>query len=227
VKTVPSLSPQRAGKARVISGVIHGLLQGRWRGGERLTETAVAQIFSVSRTPVREGLLELAAMGMVQLRRNCGAILQPFGPSQLSEIYAVRTLLEVEAARLAAGRISTSVVASLRRDFKRLQKEKRPDDGWTLDQCLHTTIARESGNMRLAEEINRYTLLIQTMREAAGRILSEIQSTSIKEHLEILACLGQGDASGASVAMKKHLQQAEQSALAAVQSLSAEAGHDA
>ena len=102
VKTNDSLSPQRAGKAHVVSGVIHGLLQGRWRGGERLTEEAVAQIFAVSRTPVREGLLELAAMGMVQLRRNCGAVLQPFGPKQLSEIYAVRTLLEVEAARLAS-----------------------------------------------------------------------------------------------------------------------------
>jgi DNA-binding GntR family transcriptional regulator len=86
--------PQLSGKAHVVSGVIHGLLQGRWRGGERLTEEAVAQMFSVSRTPVREGLLELASMGMVQLRRNCGAVLQPFGPQQLSEIYTVRTLLE-------------------------------------------------------------------------------------------------------------------------------------
>lgn len=34
--------PQPAGKAHVVSGVIHGLLQGRWRGGERLTEAAVA-----------------------------------------------------------------------------------------------------------------------------------------------------------------------------------------
>jgi hypothetical protein len=58
----PSLPSQLAGKAHVVSGVIHGLLQGRWRGGERLTEEAVAQMFSVSRTPVREGLLELASI---------------------------------------------------------------------------------------------------------------------------------------------------------------------
>lgn len=117
VKTIPTPLSQPAGKANVVSGVIHGLLQGRWRGGERLTEEAVAQTFAVSRTPVREGLLELAAMGMVQLRRNCGAVLQPFGPAQLSEIYAVRTLLEVEAARLAAVRIRASLVDALRLDF--------------------------------------------------------------------------------------------------------------
>jgi len=221
VKTIPTPFSQPAGKANVVSGVIHGLLQGRWRGGERLTEEAVAQTFAVSRTPVREGLLELAAMGMVQLRRNCGAVLQPFGPAQLSEIYAVRTLLEVEAARLAAVRIRASLVDALRLDFERLRKEKRPDEGWKLDQILHTTIAKQSGNMRLAGEIHRYTLLVQTMREAVGSVLFGIQSTSIKEHLEILKCLGQGDASGASEAMKRHLQQAERSALAAVKALSA------
>ena len=219
VKTNDSLSPQRAGKAHVVSGVIHGLLQGRWRGGERLTEEAVAQIFAVSRTPVREGLLELAAMGMVQLRRNCGAVLQPFGPKQLSEIYAVRTLLEVEAARLAAVHIPASLVDTLLLDFERLKKEKRPDEGWKFDQLLHTTIATQSGNVRLAAEINRYTLLVQTMREAVGEVLSGIQSKSIKEHLEILECLGQRDATGASEAMKRHLDQAERSALAAVYTL--------
>jgi DNA-binding GntR family transcriptional regulator len=212
-------TPQPAGKALIVSGVIHGLLKGRWKGGERLTEQAVAQIFSVSRTPVREALLELAAMGMVQLRRNCGAILQPFGPQQLSEIYAVRTLLETEAARLAAGRIPAVQMDSLRGSFESLRKADLPDEGWQLDQMLHHAIAAHSGNMRLAEEINRYTLLVQTMREAVGRVLAEIQSTSIEEHLEILHRIERGDAPGAGAAMRKHLLQAEQSALKAIRSL--------
>ena len=219
MKPPTSPLPQPAGKAHVVSGVIHGLLQGRWRGGERLTEEAVAQIFSVSRTPVREALLELAAMGMVQLRRNCGAVLQPFGPQQLSEIYAVRTLLEAEAARLAAGKLPPAQLESLRTAFESLQKGNLPDEGWKLDQLLHTTIAAHSGNLRLAEEINRYTLLVQTMREAAGKVLSGIQSTSIEEHLEILNRIGHADASGASAAMRKHLQQAERSALSASHAL--------
>lgn len=214
MKTIPSNPTSLAGKARVVSGVIHGLLQGRWRGGERLTEEAVAQLFSVSRTPVREGLLELSAMGMVQLRRNCGAVLQPFGPQQLSDIYAVRRLLEVEATRLAAGHIPAGVLEPLRLDFEKLQKTKRPDEGWKLDQQLHTMIARHSGNQRLAEEISRYTLLVQTMREAVGKVLSGVHSTSIAEHLQIVGRLEAGDAAGATEVMNRHLQQAEKSALA-------------
>jgi DNA-binding GntR family transcriptional regulator len=197
--------------------VIHGLLLGRWQGGERLTEATVAQLFEVSRTPVREALLELSAMGMVLLRRNCGAVLQPFGPEQLSEIYAVRRLLEVEAARLAAGRIPVDMLEPMRIAFENLQKETRPDEDWKLDQQLHTTIAKHSGNARLAEEINRYNVLVQTMREAVGRVLSGIHFTSIVEHLEIIKRLEAGDASGAGAAMHRHLQQAEQSALAMIQ----------
>lgn len=81
--------------------------------------------------------------------------------------------------------------------------------------------------MRLAAEIHRYTLLVQTMREAAAKVLAGIQSASIREHLEIIECLGKGDASGASEAMKSHLQQAERSALAAMESLCAGAVRDA
>jgi DNA-binding GntR family transcriptional regulator len=219
--TPPPLShfSRRAGKARVVAGVIHGLLHGRWQGGERLTEATVTQIFAVSRTPAREGLLELAGMGMVQLRRNCGAVLQPFGPAQLSEIYAVRMLLEAEAARLAAGRIPAGLLAELSGGFDTLRRENRPDEDWELDQQLHTTIALHSGNMRLAEEIGRYTLLVQTMREAAGHVLSGIQSASILEHLEILRTLKEGDTSGASEAMQKHLQQAERSAVSTMRSI--------
>ena len=168
---------------------------------------------------MREALLELATMGMVQLRRNCGAVLQPFGPQQLSEIYAVRTLLEAEAARLAAGRIPAAQLESLNGNFEALRKENRPDEGWKLDQLLHTTIATHSGNIRLAAEINRYTLLVQTMREAAGKVLSGLHSTSINEHLDILNRIALGDGPGAGAAMKKHLQQAEQSARAAIQAI--------
>ena len=93
--TSPTPSPSPAGKTAVIRGVIHGLLAGRLAGGERLTEQAAAEMFRVSRTPVREAMLELAAMGVAQLKRNCGAVILPFGIAELRDIYAVRSLLEV------------------------------------------------------------------------------------------------------------------------------------
>lgn len=204
------------GKAQVVRGVIRGLLRGRWNGGDRLTEVKAADLFQVSRTPVREALLELAAMGIVELRRNCGAVFLPFGPQELKDIYAVRSLLEVEAARRSVTRTEASLVVRLQHSFEALRKEGRADRHWRLDRELHSAIARSCGNPRLAGEIARYGDLVQTVREAVGGILSGIQSTSLAEHLQILRCFIAHDAEAAGEAMRLHLAQAAESATTAL-----------
>ncbi len=220
IKLPPSSSGSTAGKARVVRGVIHGLLQGRWRGGDRLTEVDAAALFKVSRTPVREALLELASMSIVELRRNCGAILLPFGEQELRNLYAVRTLLEAEAARLAATRMDETVIDQLKRAFTALRREQRPDADWKLDRKLHAAIAQAADNPRLAGEIARYGDLVQTMREAVGTVLADIHSTSLTDHLRLLRCLKQRDPDAAAAAMRQHLAQAANSAVAALKQVS-------
>ena len=216
IKRTPSSKSSTAGKARVVRGVIHGLLHGRWNGSDRLTEAEAAALFKVSRTPVREALLELASMGIVELKRNCGAIFLPFGEKELRDLYAVRTLLETEAARLAATRIDDAVIDRLKSSFAALRREQRPDTDWKLDRALHSAIAHAAENPRLAGEIARYGDLVQTMREAVGTVRADIHSTSVTDHLRILKCLKQRDADAAAEAMHLHLDQAAASAVAAL-----------
>jgi DNA-binding GntR family transcriptional regulator len=206
-----------AGKTRVVRGVVQGLLRRRWSGGDRLTEAEAAGIFDVSRTPVREALVELQSLGIVELRRNCGAIFLPFGATELRDMYAVRALLEVEAARLAATRMDEVRIAAFERSLDALRLAARPDQDWKLDRALHAAIAEASGNPRLAGEIARYGDLVQTMRGAVGRVLAGIHSTSVAEHLRILRCLRKRDADAAGEAMRVHLAQAAASAVAALE----------
>ncbi len=213
----PSPSPSPAGKTAVIRGIIHGLLAGRLVGGERLTELAAAEMFNVSRTPVREAMLELTAMGIMQLKRNCGAILLPFGPDELRDVYAVRALLEVEAARLAASRIPQETIERLLGDFQSLSLQRRPDAGWQKDRELHSTLALASGNPRLAGDISRYNTLIQTIREAVDTTGTNLQERSIQEHLKILHACRERDSVRAATAMQQHLAQALDSALRTLQ----------
>lgn len=220
INSPPSSNGSTAGKACVVRGVIHGLQSGRWRGGDRLTEVDAAELFKVSRTPVREALLELASMGIVELRRNCGAIFLPFGEKELRDLYAVRTLLEAEAARLAATRIDDACIDRLKSAFTALRREQRPDTDWKLDRELHSAIAQAADNPRLAGEMARYSDLVQTMREAVGTVLADIHSTSLTEHLRILRCLKQRDPNAAAEAMRQHLAQAASSAVAALKQVS-------
>lgn len=219
VKKSLNSSSTAAGKARVVRGVVHGLLKGRWHGGDRLTEIEAAGLFKVSRTPVREALLELASMGIVELRRNCGAVFCPFGEKELGDLYAVRSLLEVEAAQLAATRMAEGTIDQLREDFERLRREKIPDRDWHLDRTLHSAVAEACGNPRLTGEISRYRDLVQTMREAVGTVLADIHSTSLTEHLRLLRCLKQRDPAASGKAMRLHLVQAAESAVEALRNL--------
>jgi DNA-binding GntR family transcriptional regulator len=210
-----------AGKTHVVRGVIQGLLKRRWSGGDRLTEAEASDFFEVSRTPVREALVELASLGIVELRRNCGAVFLPFGEKELRDLYAVRSLLEVEAARLAAGRMPGGEARRLRQEFEKLKRERRSDAGWHLDRELHAAIAQAADNPRLAGEIARYGDLVQTTREAVGGTLADIHSTSVNEHLRILRALESRKPDRAAEAMRLHLQQAADSAAKALRNLQA------
>ena len=48
----------------------------------------------ISATPIREALVELESIGVVQFVHNRGTIVKPFGPQQLREIYHLRRVLE-------------------------------------------------------------------------------------------------------------------------------------
>ena len=206
-------------------GLIAGLLRGEWRGGARLTEAEAVEKFGVSRTPVREALLELQGLGLVQLRRNCGAVFLPFGPNELHEIYAVRSLLEVEAARLAAGKIGKESLDSLIAAFTRIRDSGGVDPDWQHDRTLHRVIAEASGNSRLSSEISRYGDVLWSVRQVVGERDYGIHEMTADEHLSILKAIGENDSEAAAAAMKLHLEQASDSAAAAAELMRTTAKH--
>ena len=74
--------------------------------GQHLDETELATKFKVSRTPIRETLIQLASMGLVVIRPRRGAVVAELGPQQLVEMFEVMSELEATCARLAARRMT-------------------------------------------------------------------------------------------------------------------------
>lgn len=217
-----SLTSSYASKTTVIRGVITALIRGEWTAADRLTELSACERFGVSRPPVREAFLELQALGLIELKRNCGAIVFPFGPVELKEIYDLRALLEIEATRLATGKIPSEQLDSLSQAFNEIQRSGGIDADWRFDRELHDLIATCSGNRRLASEIARYGNLIQLIREIVGQQNLSIHATSAEEHLGILEGLSSNDPSASSEAMALHLGQASSSALLAMKEMRSE-----
>ena len=200
----------------VVQGVLAELFEGRLQPGQRLRVEHLAEQYDVSVTPVREALVELAGIGVIELKPNRGAVVRPFGPRQVREICQLRRILESEATRNACGRIAPFELATLEQDLQGLVNASRGTK-WSaetrrLDSQLHELIAQRCGSERLAYEISRYAVLFRMLRDVHHRRRTSrsnyVQMEENSEHLAIVRALIAGDADAAAEAMAKHINQA-------------------
>ena len=211
--------PAHTRRGWVVNQLLRSIFTGEFRGGDRLVEIEVAATLNVSRTPIREAFSELSAIGLIALKPNHGAIVRPFGPTQIREIYHVRGLLEAEATRLAAARINLGSLYTIREATQQCLAAPR-SAGWTdatveLDRQLHELVAESCGSARLAEEISRYRGLVQAIRVAVGNN-PQAQEVAMLEHTRIMDALLARDAQGAARLMAHHIQSGTLAAIGAL-----------
>ncbi|OBG78379.1 hypothetical protein A5700_16885 [Mycobacterium sp. E1214] len=102
------------GRAQLAYRLIRlGIAEGDFEPGSRLVEQRIGEMFSLSRTPVREALRALAADGLVTIERNRGAIVATMSETDIRDQYELRARLEALAAERAASRMGAEGVAAL------------------------------------------------------------------------------------------------------------------
>jgi DNA-binding GntR family transcriptional regulator len=193
--------------------------------GELVTQD-LADRFGVSHTPIREALIALAGIGIVDLNPNRGAVVRRVSSREAFEVMQVRRALESMAARLACGRIELSELHELADRFRELiidsercgngngKKDVTPasvlERARAADSRLHDCIAECCRNAFLAQELGRLKALFRAFRDLAWeeygarndyRRLAE----ESREHLAIVEALLAGDAKGAARAMSRHI----------------------
>jgi DNA-binding GntR family transcriptional regulator len=200
--------PRSTLRGQLVSKVLNAIFSGELKGGDRLIEEELAMKLGVSRTPIREALGELAAIGVIRLKPNHGAMVRPFGPEQLVEIYHVRRVLEVEATRLAAQRIDPESLKDIRkRTMDLIQAEKGEnfaEAALALDGEFHELISRSAGSERLAEEIGKYRNLVISVGNAVGNKL-HAHDQNIQEHLKVIEQMLEKHGEEAAAAMGHHI----------------------
>jgi DNA-binding GntR family transcriptional regulator len=202
-------------RQRVADRILTGVFRGLFRSGQHLVVQHLAESYQVSPTPVREALVELAGLGLVDLLPNRGAVVRPFGPQEVREISQVRRVLEVEAARCACGRLDRAGLGELERELTRLQG-LTPGPEWDIqiraaDTRLHGLIASSCGSTRLEVEVDRYLTLFRTLRDvshARDAWSNYSRSNDVPEHLAIVRALLAEDAEMAALTMDRHIRSA-------------------
>ena len=90
------------------------ILEEKFKAGERLIETTIADLLGVSRTPIREAFKQLEADGLIKSIPRKGVIVQGVSLEDALEIYEIREALEGMASRLACKRISKEELQEIR-----------------------------------------------------------------------------------------------------------------
>ncbi|MEI6238972.1 MAG: GntR family transcriptional regulator [Planctomycetia bacterium] len=204
-----ALEERRGLRHDIVRRVLIEIFRGHLPPGTRLITQKLSKQLGISATPLREALVELEAIGMVEISHNRGAVAAPFGPEQLRGIYQVRRVLESEAARGAFGRIDRQMLETLREEFVAYARRRSKSAAWLrsameADGRLHSTIAAACGSPRLAREIDRYALLMQTISAAIGN-RHHSQEDAVREHIAIIDALLSGTREDCGRAMAKHI----------------------
>jgi DNA-binding GntR family transcriptional regulator len=175
--------------------------------GEPIVEKSIAVERNVSRTPVREALLRLAAEGLVDTVSKSGTFVARIPLRALPEAIVVRKALEQVTARSAAMLARQSEVTGLRAILERQREADAAGDRTSFhsaDEAFHAAIAtaaRYPGIWSLVQDvktqIDRYRLLTLPQAGRMARV--------IKEHAAIVAAIEDHDADRAAAAMEGHL----------------------
>ena len=216
-KTTPKIKADHGSKrGRIVQELLAQIVQGKISAGTRLITQNLEKQFKTSATPIREALAELAGIGIIELLPNRGATVREMTRRDIREISQVRRALECEAVRLAVGRIDPRQLATLKKYLRQLASKSKSGKKFTqqaqiIDSRLHDLIARSSRNQHLIRELERFSLLFRSLRDASWvkaspAIERNRLAEEAAEHEKIVDALLLGDRRAALAAMKMHIQ---------------------
>jgi DNA-binding GntR family transcriptional regulator len=178
--------------------------------GSWIDELKIAQIYGISRTPLREALKVLAAEGLVTMKVRRGAYVTEVSDNDLAEVYHLLALLESDAAAAVAQNATDTQLQELLSLHHQLEKSAEPmqldrEKFFVVNEQFHMRLLEIAGNrwrnqmvadLRKVMKLNRHNSLLK-----AGRI-----DESLNEHRALMQALQNRNARDSQSRMQEHFQ---------------------
>ncbi|MEO7940091.1 MAG: GntR family transcriptional regulator [Burkholderiaceae bacterium] len=192
--------------AAIVQSLTKAIVEHRLLPGSKLAEQKLADHFGVSRTLVRQALLQLAQHQLVRLEPARGAFVAAPSVDEARQVFAVRRMLECEMARAFAAQATPAKIKSLRAHIAQEKHAIEQEDASVRTELLgdfHVRMAELMDNPVLAQMLGQLisrcaliTLMYQTSHEAGH---------SNAEHVQIVRALAARDGELAARLMGEHL----------------------
>ncbi len=189
------------------------IIEGELEPGLWLRKRQISNLLNMSPTPVIEALRRLQHDGLVEINPRWGARVKIWTVSEIAQLADMRVALEGTVAKRAAETLDSNQLAVLREiavktDELDLKHESPADSAliengtiFQYDLQFHRALARETGLLLIAREINRLRVL-----QATCRLMVRPAAPTTVSHGQILDAIATHDGDLAERAMRNHIQ---------------------
>lgn len=192
-------------QTQIAQQVVEAILAQKLAPGERLGEQELAELFGVSRTLVREALMQLQARGFVEVRSRKGWYVVEPSVEDAHDAFSARRIIE-SGILAEAGRPMQSVIRTLRHHLRQEEQAIADADAATRAFLLadfHVCLAEAMGHRTLCDvlrDLTARTTLAATLYQS-----EHDAGESCAEHAAIVAALEAGDMALARERMLEHI----------------------
>ncbi len=187
------------------------ILTGRLEQGKLHNEKRLAEVLGVSRTPVREALLELSREGMVSFVPSKGVKVLKITPKQVQEVFELRRIIEGYIIKSISKQLTPVDLKKIEKILSKQDRSASKDEELSfieMDKEFHLFMASKMGNKQIEAILQNLRDQIHLMGIRAIKDQSRSQQV-LKEHQKIFSALKKKDAKRAHEELIKHLNNTE------------------
>lgn len=200
------LTLSQSARHRVRNGVEQMILRGEFQSGTKLKQARLAEHFGVGQGVVREALIELQSIGLVETVDNRGIFVTQLNGKKLRDAIEVRAAIEGMAVRLCCASRTADDLAKLRRNADlifQLSSAELFEEAASLDREFHLDMIRLSGNeelLRLSIGYRAFGKIIQMRRDPQA---------VLEDHRAIIDSIEKQDLDDAERLVRIHIERAK------------------
>ena len=187
------------------------ILSGALPDKSKLTEQAVCKRYNVSRTPVREALRQLEADGLIENIPNRGAYVTGLSKRDISDLFDLRALFEVQAVEWAIKRMGSEDIDSLAEVMEFMEFYTLKEDAakvLSFNSRFHILIYEGTGNRKLQRSLEVYQTYLKYSAPHRSYTESDLK-TILEEHRAIYEAFESRNAAAGRKAMEYHMEQSK------------------
>ncbi len=193
-------------REKILEALRDAIISGNISSGSRISEPELAERFGISRTPIREAFRQLASEGYLTIRPRKGAVVTAYNPKDISEFYAIKSILEGYAARLACNRLSDKDIDRLEQINAKLSELSAQGDVklfFKTHNDFHDLFIKAADNEKLREMISTLVSRFQRLRLTSMSLPGRMD-ISMQEHKKIISAFRNRDCDQAELLVREN-----------------------